>query len=197
MQRDADKWNGRYRDGGMIPGEAAEVLRENLHLLPPRGYALDLACGLGANALLLARLGLETCAWDIAASAIDKLRLLAAGLPLQAEVRDVTREPPEPHRFDVIVVSRFLDRALAPSLAESLKPNGLLFYQTFTRTCVGDSGPRNSEYRLADGELLQLFPGLKLRVYREEGTIGDISRGLRNQAMLVAQRQDGIVDVSL
>jgi len=109
-----------------------------------------------------------------------------------AEQRDVVRNPPEPGRFDVIVVSRFLDRSLAPQLAVALRPGGLLFYQTFTRTRVDDSGPVSPDYRLADGELLRVFAGLRLRVYREEGVIGDITCGLRNQAMLVAQRPGDI-----
>lgn len=33
--------------------------------------------------------------------------------------------------FDVIVVSRFLDRTLGDAIIEVLKPDGLLFYQTF------------------------------------------------------------------
>jgi len=47
------KWNERYR---AATGElkASRVLKENLHLLPDHGRALDLACGLGANAILLA-----------------------------------------------------------------------------------------------------------------------------------------------
>ena len=60
-----EKWNKRYRDEA---GEekASRVLRENLHLLPANGLALDLACGLGGNAILLAQQGLSVCAWDIA-----------------------------------------------------------------------------------------------------------------------------------
>jgi hypothetical protein len=41
---------------------------------------------------------------------------------------------------------------------------------------------------LGENELLKLFTGLRLRVYREEGSIGDTSAGLRNEAMLVAQQ---------
>jgi tellurite methyltransferase len=41
---------------------------------------------------------------------------------------------------------------------------------------------------LDDNELLALFNGLKLRFYREEGVLGDTSKGTRNQAMLVAQK---------
>jgi tellurite methyltransferase len=47
------KWDARYRERDRIPSPAL-VLSENLHLLPGSGAALDLACGLGENALLLA-----------------------------------------------------------------------------------------------------------------------------------------------
>ncbi|MHB8255848.1 MAG: class I SAM-dependent methyltransferase [Acidiferrobacterales bacterium] len=188
--RDTDCWNARYGNKGALPGAAAEVLAENGHLLPAHGCALDLACGLGANALLLARRGFDTYAWDSVQAAIARLQELTAGLLLHPEVRDVVRHPPEPRRFDVIVVSRFLDRSLASHLAAALRPGGLLFYQTFTRTRVDASAPGNPDFRLADGELLRLFGTLQLRVYREEGALGDLTRGLRNQAMLVAQRHD-------
>ncbi len=190
MDPDTEKWNARYRTVPAVPGPPAAVLSENLHLLPARGCALDLACGLGANALLLARNDFDTYAWDNAEVAITKLHVLAAGLPLRAQLRDVIRHPPEPGRFDVIVVSRLLDRPLSQHLAAALRPGGLLFYETFTRTRVDDSGPANRDFRLADGELLRLFSGLRLRLYREEGSVGDITRGLRNQAMLVAQRPE-------
>ncbi|MHB8454092.1 MAG: class I SAM-dependent methyltransferase [Acidiferrobacterales bacterium] len=196
MDPDTEKWNARYREVPAVPGPPAAVLSENLHLLPAQGCALDLACGLGANALLLARNGFDTYAWDKAEVAITKLRVLAAGLPLHAQVRDVIRHPPELGRFDVIVVSRFLDRSVAPHLAAALRPGGLLFYQTFTRVRADDSGPANADFRLADGEMMRLFIGLRLRVYREEGTIGDITRGLRNQAMLVAQRPEDAEDTT-
>src|SRR3569623_483484 len=48
-----DRWDARYREAG-LPGAPATVLLENAHLLPREGTALALACGLGANALLLA-----------------------------------------------------------------------------------------------------------------------------------------------
>jgi 2-polyprenyl-3-methyl-5-hydroxy-6-metoxy-1,4-benzoquinol methylase len=190
MQSERDcaaKWDARYRDAAG-PSGPAWVLSENLHLLPRRGSALDLACGLGANALLLARHGLDTSAWDISAVAIERLRLAAAeqGLRVRAAVRDLLAAPPEPERFDVIVVSHFLERSLTPALSAALRPGGLLFYQTFTRTRVDDTGPRTDAFRLADNELLRLFAPLLLVVYREEGTLGDPSRGLRNEAALVA-----------
>jgi tellurite methyltransferase len=186
---DAERWNRRYGDITDTP-EPLQVLSENRHLLPARGRALDLACGLGANALLLAEQGLDTHAWDISAVAIERLGEQArqAGLTIQTTVRDVIGQAPEPETFDVIVVGHFLERSLAPALMAALRPGGLLFYQTFSRLSVDDSGPSNPAYRLAENELMQLFAPLKLRVYREEGRCGDTTRGFRNQAMYLGQK---------
>jgi tellurite methyltransferase len=180
------KWDTRYGDA--LESPPARVLAENVHLLPGQGVALDLACGLGANALLLAAHGLEVFAWDSSAVAIERLRARARGTAVHAEVRDVIAQPPAREQFDVIVVAHFLDRSLAPHLIEALRPNGLLFYQTFTRTRVSATGPSNPGYRLADNELLSLFAPLRLLVYRDEGLGGDGSRGFRDQAMLVAAK---------
>ena len=163
------RWNARYRDRTTSP-TAARVLLDNHHLLPAAGRALDLACGLGGNALLLAAHGLETQAWDISDIAVTRLREEAQrqGLTLQAEVRDVVQHPPTPESFDVIVVSRFLERHLAPALIQALTPNGLLFYQTFVHESVEDYGPPNPDHRLDSQELLSLFRSLHIVVYRRD-----------------------------
>lgn len=187
----AQDWDARYRERHE-PGAPAQVLTLYRHLLPPGGLALDLACGLGANALLLAGAGLTTLAWDYAPLAIERLEALARQrrLSLQTEVRDVVLAPPEAERFAVITVSRFLERALAPALMAALQPGGLLFYETFVGDKVSAVGPDNPDFLLRENELLQLFAGLRLRAYREEGSVGDVSRGIRNIAMLVAQKPE-------
>jgi len=183
-------WDKKYRESHEAQGTVVEVLQENLHLLPRHGCALELACGLGANALLLSAHGLETHAWDISAVAIDRLNTLASkrGLHVHAKVHDVLRNPPEHESFDVIVISYFLDRALMPYIINALRPNGLLFYQTFTRTRVSDAGPKNEDFRLAENEFLVLFAGMRIVVFREEGRIGDLERGLRDEAYIIAQK---------
>lgn len=185
------KWNKRYDDAVAAISEPSEVLVANRHLLPQQGRALDLACGFAGNAVLLAQSGLETCAWDFSEVLINKLNELLAPqkLPLTAQVRDVLQQPPAVAGFDVIVVSRFLERALSDALIAALKPDGLLFYQTFVKAKVDDSGPDCADFLLDENELLQMFvPPLRLRVYREEGGLGDIRQGLRNSALLVAQK---------
>lgn len=184
------KWDSRHADPDKQP-EAARVLRHNLHLLPRQGRALDLACGLGGNALLLAERGLEVAAWDISPVAIERLKGVAQNqglVDLSAEVRDIEQQPPAPESFDLIVVSYYLERRLTENIIDALKPGGLLFYQTFTRVSVGSEGPSNPDFRLGDNELLKLFSPLQLRFYREENRLGDLTQGNRDIAMLVAEK---------
>jgi SAM-dependent methyltransferase len=189
MHPDAEKWDRIYLDGGSCKEQSpARVLADFQHLLPASGRALDLACGRGANALLLAARGLETHAWDISGEAIRQLTAAANGA-IHCVQRDVAAEPPQPESFDVIVVTRFLDRGLIPYIIAALRPRGLVYYQTFTRERVDDSGPGNLDYRLAVNELLALFVGLRIMLYREEGRIGDPARGFRNEAMLIAMKE--------
>ena len=183
------KWDNRYQATVSNNCEPAQVLSDYGHLLPAQGDALDLACGLGGNTLFLAKAGLRTKAWDISPVAIGRLEQMVRqqGLTVEALVRDVVARPPEPDSFDVIVVSYFLERDLMPAICAALRPGGLLFYQTFTRDKVTDRGPKNPDYLLAENELLRLCQGMRIRVYREEGCLGDVATGLRNEALLVAQ----------
>jgi len=185
-----NKWNQRYSTTA-TPGSVSCVLREFTHLLPPNGAALDIACGLGADALLLAQRGLSVHAWDSSNVAIEKLSHFARekNLHIDAQCRDVMTHPPEPHSFDVIVVSHFLERTLCPHIVAALKPRGLLFYQTFCAERVDASyGPSNPDFLLQKNELLRLFAPLDVVAYQELGKLGDTTQGLRDRAVLIAQK---------
>lgn len=188
---DAEKWNSIYAAGGHSHDEPATVIREFAYLLPDSGTALDLACGRGANALFLAGKGFDVHAWDISDAAITSLNVKANKfhLTLNTRICDVITNPPCADSFDIIVVSYFLERKLLPSIINALRRNGLLFYQTFIREKIDDSGPRNNDYRLAENELLRLCRDLHIIIYREEGKVGNTEQGLRNEAMLIGQRR--------
>jgi hypothetical protein len=54
---------------------------------------------------------------------------------------------------------------------------------------VSDRGPQREEFRLDDQELLRLFSGLQVLVYREEGRVGDVQQGFRDEAMFIGMRR--------
>lgn len=141
--------------------------------------ALDLACGRGGNGEWLGARGFEVAAWDSSETVIEAIRQRPGSRIATAEIRNVLVEPPSGSSFDVIVVSRFLERAICPAIEAALRPAGLLFYQTFTQ------GLSNPEFLLRPNELLALFPMLSICHYRETspGEDGKV------EAMLVGQHR--------
>ena len=184
------KWNNIYSQDQEFY-RAVQVLTENEFLLPAAGTALDLACGLGANAIFLAKQGLAVTAWDISFVAIDKLTAYAVqqGLNINACQEKIVADSFTGCYFDVIVVSRFLDRTLSNAIIGALKPDGLLFYQTFTREKASPRPPNNPDYLLIENELLALFSPLRVIFYRENALIGKQLRGLRNEAQFIGQKR--------
>ncbi len=184
-----DKWDNCYLGRESADFDSVcDVLSRHAFLLPAQGLALDLACGHGANALWLAQQGLEAEAWDISAVAVGRLRAEAAkrGLRVNASACDATATAWPAARYDVIVVSRYLERSLCGIIMQALKPGGLLFYQTFIRDKLDPSGPGNPNYLLETNELLRLFAPLTVLYFEEYGRVGDLSRANRNEACLAA-----------
>ncbi|MBD9359747.1 class I SAM-dependent methyltransferase [Methylomonas fluvii] len=184
-----DKWDAIYQNA-CSPPLPAEVLSQLQYLLPKQGKALDLACGLGGNALLLAESGLDVDAWDISPVALQILQQQATenGLPIATRQCHISAETLAPQTYDVIVICRFLDRALCNAIMAALKPGGLLFYQTFTRNKLDQQGPSNPEYLLANNELLRLFSSLSVVFYQEYAKLGDVRFGNRNEACFIGQK---------
>lgn len=185
----AAKWDQRYA-GRTEPGEPLRLLREHTHLLPETGRALDLACGLGANARFLAQRGFHCEGWDISSVALKALADWRGPRGEQVHTcrRDVEAQPPEPERFDLIVVSDFLHRPGCTALAAALKPGGLLFYHTWSADKCTASGPGNPDFLLGPNELLHLFPHLHVRFYQHLSRSGDLRQGDRDHASLIAQQ---------
>jgi 2-polyprenyl-3-methyl-5-hydroxy-6-metoxy-1,4-benzoquinol methylase len=185
-----NKWDKRYRNN-TDPGHPCWVLNNNLHLLPATGKSLDLACGLGANALCLAEQGLDSHGWDISNIALEQLELFAENreLTVTTLARDVEQRPPQRSSFDVIVVSQFLYRPIFTALIAALKPSGLLFYQTFHQEKIDQAGPSRPEFLLTPNELLAVFSPLDILFYREDGRTGDIAKGLRNCSYFIGKKK--------
>ena len=73
MPANVSEWDARHREAARnSPAEAASIVLEWLPLLPA-GQALDLACGTGRHALLLAAHGQSVTAVDWSGAALDIL----------------------------------------------------------------------------------------------------------------------------
>jgi SAM-dependent methyltransferase len=182
-----DKWNDCYQDADIEAATPATLLQQNSYLLPKSGHALDLACGRAGNAQFLAQKGFSVDAFDLSENVINALTSFAAS-GINPQVWDSETDPLQKAQYDVIVVSYFLQRDLFPAILTALKTGGLLFYQTWSQQSIDTSGPSNPNFRLQQGELLTLCSDLRVVLYREEGDLGDIQQGSRNEAWIIAEK---------
>jgi tellurite methyltransferase len=194
-QSDLERWNAKYAGKSVPDGVFPdEWLTRHVAGLVPRD-AIELACGLGHNAIWLAQRG-----WNV-----DAVDVSPVGLKLAAELAhragcstvnwiaaDLDTFEPCRERCDLIVVFRFLDRVHLPQwIATSLRPGGILIYETFSRRQMSrpDNHLKSADFTLAPGELPTLFPELTVIAF-EETDLPD-----RCVARLVARKPDSFRDL--
>ena len=151
----------------------------------PRGRkALDVAMGRGRHALVLARAGFETFGIDRSEDAVRDAVQTAAreGLTLRAWCADLTRPVLPSGQFDLVVVTRYLQRDLFDAIKASVRERGCVIYETFTvAQRRHGTGPSSPDHLLQPGELRQRFASWDVRFYEEVDAPDAVAR-------LVAQR---------
>jgi tellurite methyltransferase len=128
--------------------------------------------GRGRHALVLARNGFQTFGVDVKLEAVRDAVGAAAleGLTIRGWCADLTMFPLPHDAFDLLVVTRYLQRDLLSSIRGAVKPGGCAIYETFTvRQRELGVGPTSPDHLLAPGELRALFAGWDV-LFEEEVT---------------------------
>ena len=132
-------WNETWADLEARDSGSDEILAEQVEGLTP-GRALELACGLGGNAVWLARVGWKVTAMDYSAVAIDKARQLAVeqGVAIEFVVADATSYVPQ-NQYDLITcfyIQLFpTQRAnMLANISKILTPGGTLIFVGHDKT---------------------------------------------------------------
>ncbi|MCP4717237.1 MAG: class I SAM-dependent methyltransferase [Deltaproteobacteria bacterium] len=166
---DENEWEHIYRvkAGEQMP-EPSALLQKHAHLLCG-GTALDIAMGMGHNALFLARSGCRVTGVDRSTAAVTFAhdQAAAAGLPVNAVEADMLGFPFSEDGYDVITNFYFLERSLLPLIKKNLKKNGLVFFETYTRKQARFGRPRNPDHLLETNELLSAFLDCLIVFYHE------------------------------
>lgn len=134
------------------------------HLVPPAARVLDVACGPGRHVRWFAQRGCRVTGIDRDSDALTALKDVA-----HTVVADLENGPwPLPgQRFDAVIVTNYLWRALLPTLLVSLNDNGVLIYETFSQGNATVGKPSNSNFLLHTGELLEAVAGLRVIAFEE------------------------------
>ena len=168
QQSDRQRWDKRYRNGAYAERTwpSAYLEQSMLKILPAASgaRALDLACGRGRNSLFLAHQGFVVDAVDVSAAAIAQgaYQALQSRQPIYWCCQDVQRhnaaESWRPqHKYDLIIMFRFVATALLPVLVEHLQPGGHLLVEEHLQWSDTDAvvGPSNPAFRVTSTELKQ------------------------------------------
>lgn len=196
-EADRERWNERYRSGAYADRRHPSALLEAWlpRVTPPGrpGRALDLACGLGRNALALARTGWRVDAVDISDVALDLLatRAQSEGLPIRCRQIDIELTGSAgafaDRHYDLIIVFRYTRLALMPVLIDALAPGGHLIVELHLESGADVVGPKDARFRVAPGALAATARGLKV-LASEEGVVQDPDGRNAALARLVARR---------
>jgi SAM-dependent methyltransferase len=165
MRADIERWNRKYSTNEDTVEPLAEPeLKAYEATLGNNGFALELACGKGANALYLASLGFTVVAADASITGLRICQRSAAQSTLKIfpVVMDIDQCALPEDRFALISVVRYLNRAIFPALITALKPGGVLFYKTFNQRHLEQHPKFNADYVLQQDELQHVFSELEL-----------------------------------
>ena len=150
-------------------GRPSSFLVENIGILP-KGRVLDVATGRGRNAVYLAQQGFEVDGIDISREALDAAGALAveSGVSVTFRLMDLENDASLPQEaYDVIICFNYLYRPLIPQLKRSLRPGGMLVYETYIVEQALFGRPRNPKHLLQHNELLEFFHDFRCLRYRE------------------------------
>ncbi len=182
MHPDRERWNDKHRRGIHHENPNVALIMHQGRL--SRGRALDVACGTGDNASVLALAGWDVVGCDISDEGIRRARRRSE--ELKARVRLVQGDAcrlPFRGPFDLVVCTFFVERRIAPRLVSLLRPGGTLLFQSFTTGQLRYAPDFRRDFCLEPGELKRMFP-LEEILFREEDD------GRSATALLIARRPD-------
>jgi SAM-dependent methyltransferase len=125
-------------------------------LVPAGVPVLDVAAGGGRHTRFFADRGHTVTAIDRDVSALAAQPTIEI---VQADLEDGSPWPLPGRSFGAVVVTNYLHRPLFPALMDALTPGGVLLYETFMEGNERFGRPRQPEFLLKDGELLEWVRG--------------------------------------
>ncbi len=188
--KDREKWNRKYQEKPALLEERppSEMLVRHLHLVKGN-CALDLACGSGRHTRFLAEKGFCVDAVDISSVALKRLagKLKNSAVTLiEADLDDFT---PKYGRYDLAVMTNYLDRPLIARTAQSLKSGACFFIETYMAHPQNEKKDSNPDFLLKAGELKTFFDNsFSVTAYEEFWNEAYELYSMRKQAIFVQKK---------
>lgn len=147
---------------------------------------MDAASGVGATGKYLTQKGFLVFCFDISIVGlrIAKQKYAEGDLNFNGVVYDLTRPLFPANYFDAILNFFFLERVTFKEYRKSLKPGGLIFFETF----VKDQDDVVAKHYLKKDELLEAFNGFEIIHYDQKTREGRSANSKRKVDQLIARK---------
>ena len=181
--READvKTRGEHSpEGRLAPSMNGErpsrFLTQNYEYIPRGSHLLVLGAGEGRNAVFLARKGHKVTRVSEEAEAVKKTQTLARqfGVRVNTVISSYSSFRSRAKSFDAVINFYHHSMELKEKFVKWLRPGGLIFYEAFTsrqlKKLKNKEEDEQKEYKkkyfLETGELLSLFPDMRILKYEE------------------------------
>ncbi len=165
-----NKWDSRWRDKIPTANWQADPWLLKIRPLLTKGSVLDIASGMGRNAIYLAEEGFMVTAVDISLVALEELGQEAQrrNLPITIEQLDLENDPILPTGpFDLLLNFFYLHRPLFQQELSRIRPGGTIAIRTFSQAGTDQFGTVRPEISLRPGELLELFSDWEVLLHEE------------------------------
>lgn len=136
------EWIGRFAD--TVPADAA---------------VLDLACGGGRHGRLFLARGHAVAFLDRNLTGVQDLVGIENAELIEADLESGNGWPLRDRRFGAVIVTNYLWRPILTHIVDTVAPGGLLLYETFAAGNEAFGRPRNPDFLLREGELLEAVRG--------------------------------------
>jgi SAM-dependent methyltransferase len=140
-------------------------------LVPAKAPVADIACGGGRHGRFFLSRGHAVVFADRDTSGVVDLEGAAGVEILEADFEDGSPWPVAGRAFGAVVVTNYLWRPLFPNLVANVAPGGWLLYETFAQGNEAFGRPRNPDFLLKPGELLEAVRGHLDVVAYEQTTV--------------------------
>lgn len=142
-----------------LPGAPSPWITRFADRVPAGGPVLDLACGGGRHGRFFLDRGHAVTFLDRDMSGVADLADDPKAEIIAADLETGGAWPLDGRRFDAVVVANYLWRPILPNIIETVAPGGVLLYETFAVGNEAFGRPRNPDFLLRAGELLDAVRG--------------------------------------
>jgi SAM-dependent methyltransferase len=146
---------------------------------------LDIACGAGRHARLLAAMGFNVTAVDRDVTAFVDPPVNVALIQADLEIHPW---PFDQREFAGVIVTNYLHRPLLPLIVSSAARGGVLIYETFAVGNEKFGRPSRADFLLQPGELLNTVHGKLEVIAYENVAVNDPKPAVVQR--IAAMRQD-------